>query len=392
MDFLDPVGKLVIPKIYDRFHMATELNKFKADPSYTPDPASFADPRVGFAVAEKVQSLRDFASQQAAAPDIARINELRTDPSFQDAASLAEIQKNPAEAVFGQDVPAMSGFSVAAKGKPGVTAPTANKYTSEALQNYATEVGGTLDAFRASQGDPEAIARISQNKDRSISFKDTSMGAENYDKLRVNADARTQQANAAKAVARLDAATYGDANTSPSMAVRRAIAEESKKYTDPGALALLEKFAKDADQQWSGQEYGRKERTIGTGNATKKIVEITDPLGKFVKTEEVANHPRAASGGDNDPTKQLLSVSWIGPDGTPQAARVERGDLPTLKASLEAQGIKEIETVDGKRASRTETLIKPAKGKASILGPRPGGTPTKPTGGYTYVNGKMVPN
>ncbi len=392
MGFFDNLAKAYSPNTYDRFHMASELEKFKADPSYTPDPSTFADPVTGIAVAEKIKSLRDFASQQAAAPDIARINEFRMDPRFQDPASLAEIQKNPAEAVFGQDVPAMSGFSVAAKGKPGVTAPTANKYTSEALQNYASEVGNTLDAFRASQGDPEAIARLAQNKDLAISFKDTSMGAENYGKMRTAEDARTQQANAAKAVARLDAATYGDANTSPSMAVRRAIAEESKNYTDPGALALLEKFGKDVDQQWANQEYKRTERTIGTGGATKKIVEITDPLGKFVKTEEVASHPRVASGGDIDPTKQLLSVSWIGADGTPQAARVERGDLPTLKASLEAQGVKEIETVDGKRASRTETLIKPAKSKASILGPRPGGTPTKPAGGYTYVNGKMVPN
>jgi hypothetical protein len=55
--------------------------------------------------------------------------------------------------------------------------------------------------------------------------------------------------------------------------------------------------------------------------------------------------------------------------------------------------VKELNTVDGKKASRTETLVKPEKGKRSILGDRPGGAPAaKATGGFTYVNGKLVPN
>jgi hypothetical protein len=57
--------------------------------------------------------------------------------------------------------------------------------------------------------------------------------------------------------------------------------------------------------------------------------------------------------------------------------------------------VKELNTVDGKLASRTETLVKPEKSKKAGWGgeQRPGGAPAaKATGGFTYVNGKLVAN
>lgn len=373
--FAAPASYRAVEAVNNDNALKNDLAQFQADPTHRVDPTKYDNPEFAIAAQGHLDALTGKQQARDAAPT---------------ANALAQFSAQG----FGSDPSFNQGeWTQGMMDLGGIKPPANNPVAAKAITDFMTQGGAERDALLAAQGDKSAQARIaSRSKDPSVGFKDVSMGVENYDKMQTGADSKTQQANAAKDVAELDTGTYGDATTGPSMAVRRAILERSKKYTDPGALALLEKFAKDVDAQWTNQEYGRTTRTLGTGNATKKIVEITDPLGKFVKTEEVANHPRAAAGG-GDTSGSMVDVSWIGADGTPQGSRIPQSELPALKSSLETKGITEISTMNRKGQSKTETLIKPAKGKGSILGPRPGSAPAaKPTGGYTYVNGKMVPN
>lgn len=129
---------------------------------------------------------------------------------------------------------------------------------------------------------------------------------------------------------------------------------------------------------------GYKEIKVGNGpNSTIKKVPVNF-LGEVIEgvsataSDNPSDRERGITGGGGgDPSGGMVAVSWVGPDGTPQSASIPRRELSTLKSSLKAQGVKELNTVDGKLASRTEVLVKPEKGKKSGWGgeQRPGGAP-----------------
>jgi hypothetical protein len=333
-----------------------DLKRFEADPNYRIDPSKYNIPETAVAAQGHIDNLIGKQQTREASPTVNALARFAaqgfgSDPSF-----------NQQEWTQGM------------MDLGGVKPPAGNPVAAKALTDFMTQGGAERDAQLAAGGDISALARISaRSKDPSVGLKDVSMANDNFTKRGELTADRTQEAEALRRTLGLDAGTYGTTpGVSPSLDLRQRTAAAAYGLTSPAALKQLAGFAADVDKQWGGQAFNRNTSTIGTGNATKKIVEVTDPLGKFVKTEEVANHPKAASGGA-DPASAPLYVSWVSPSGAAQAATVPRSELPALKSSLEAQGIKEIETVDGKRASRTETLIKPDKKKRGGLGDRPGG-------------------
>jgi hypothetical protein len=289
---------------------------------------------------------------------------------------VAEIVKDPRQAVFGQNAPAADGYTQGAAKGTVTAAPSANPYVAQGLTEFQSGNLSKLDRFRAAQGDRWAAAGL--GKEEANAFKDVATAQKDYAGM-------DEKANEGKA--EQDLGKFIADNPAP------ATVEEWNAFWDKARKIpnLPLKLVTDQQAAMQGRNdkriVGYKEIKIGNGpNSTVKKVPINF-LGEVIEGVSVtsSNNPSdrelGITGGGESGSGSMLEVSWVGPDGTPQSAAIPRGELPTLKSSLKAQGVKEINTVDGKKASRTETLIKPEKSKRSILGDRPGGAPaTKATG------------
>jgi hypothetical protein len=128
--------------------------------------------------AEKLDSLQ---RGEAGIP-LGQIRDLQLDPRFQDAASLEEINKNPTQAVFGQNPPQVSGVMPGAAKGSVVAAPGYNPHISNGIADFQTGNQNTLDVFRASNGDRMAGARVAQNKDLAAAFDNSAQGMERFAK------------------------------------------------------------------------------------------------------------------------------------------------------------------------------------------------------------------
>jgi len=363
------------------------INRFR-----TPEEAQAFQPD-GYLSPSTRQALEKFRAEkldtllrQGAAAPVAQIRDLQTDPRFRDAESVAEIVKNPAEAVFGQNAPAATGFSPGAT-KGSTTAAGGNPYVAQGLQEFQTGNLGKLDRFRAAQGDRWAGAGL--GKEEANAFKDVATGQKDYQKMgQDSAESKAEQ----------DLNQFIATNEMPrTIEGWNAFWDKARKIPNLPAKLLTEQQAAMQSRNQSPVGAPLQQFVKNGPNSTRSEVRV-DMFGEPVAATRVvsSNNPSdrelgliPSSTGDG-----MVDVSWNGPDGTPQSASIPRGELPTLKASLKAQGVKELSTVDGKKASRTETLIKPEKGKRSILGDRPGGgaPAAKAAGGFTYVNGKLVAN
>lgn len=333
--------------------------------------------------ADKLQSLL----RGEAAGSIGKINDIRNDPRFQDPEVLREVLKDPMSAIFGQSAPAMGGYIPAEKGGTPVAEPGSNPYISAELQRFQTDSENRLNRFGASQGDRWAGSGL--GKEEANAFKDVATGQKDY----ANMDDKARESKAEQ-----DLNQFIANNEMPqNIEGWNAFWDKARKIPNLPAKLLTEQQA--AMESRNTAPVGDPlVQTIRNGpNSTTSSVRLDmfrRPLAntRVVSSNNPSDREMGLTGGEST-SNGTLDVSWIGPDGTPQSASIPRSELPTLKSSLKAQGIKEVNTVDGKRTSRTEVLIKPEKGRRSILGDRPGGAPAaKATGGFTYVNGKLVAN
>ena len=317
--------------------------------------------------AEKLDAL---LKEGAAAP-LSKIQDLQMDPRFRDPESVAEISRNPAEAVFGRET-------------------VSNPYVSQGIEKFQAANLSKLDRFSAAKGDRWAGAGL--GKDDANAFKDVAAAQKDYAGMDEKA-AATLAENALNGIV----ANYPLQRTTESW---NGLVEKLRKVPnlDPKLIDATLTAIAGRNQAPAGAPLTQ---FVKNGpNSTRSTVNV-DMFGEPIAATRVvsSNNPSdrelgITGGGGGDSSGGMVSVSWVGPDGTPQSASVPRGELSTLKSSLKAQGVKELNTVDGKKPSRTEILTKPEKGKRSILGDRPGGgaPAAKATGGFTYVNGKLVPN
>lgn len=184
MDFLDTIASTLMPRTYDNNIKRADLKRFEADPNYIVDPSRYANPDKGLELNDRLKSLRAFQQEQQAAPILNDLSAFKRDPQFQDPASLAVLatdsplgttQKN-ADGTWGE--------------RPGLSNPLVQK----GLSAFAQGSENTLDAFRAGQSDPMAIARVSQNKELASGFEQASQGADRFAKpVREQASTAAQQ-------------------------------------------------------------------------------------------------------------------------------------------------------------------------------------------------------
>ena len=335
---------------------------------------------------EKLATLRaqEASPVQAEASRLTRIAD--NDPYVGGEEGRRDFAERPEFWLGARDTGVMPG---AEKGEV-VTADGSNPYVASTVQQFGTGNQNILDTFRAGSGDRMALARLSQNKEVSDNFKNATAGVENLDK--VDRNARTDAANNKLNTLR---ATYDLKRTLES---RNGFVKAANliENIDPKLVQSVIKELDDANAAPTGEVL---EQFVKNGpNSTRSKVSL-DWRGVPVENTRVtsSNNPSDRELGlvpakDSGEGGQL-DVSWIGPDGTAQASRIPRTQLPALKAQLQSQGIKEIDTVDGKRGSKRETLIKPAKGKKGLSLQAPAGAAAPVAkGGFTYVNGKLVAN
>ena len=313
--------------------------------------------------AEKLNSLL----RQGSAAPLAQIRELQNDPRFRDAESVAEITRNPAQAVFGQDAPAVTGYAPGDT-KGTVTAAGGNPYVAQGLAEFQTGNLGKLDRFRAASGDRWAGAGL--GKEEANAFKDVATGQKDY----AGMDEKGRESKAEQALN-----DYIATNEIPrTIEGWNAFWDKARKIPNLPAKLLTDQQSAIASRNNAPVGAPLTQFVKNGQNSTRSTVSV-DMFGEPIAATRAvsSNNPSDRELGITGDSAEggTLEVSWIGPDGTPQSAVVPRGEIATLKSSLKAQGVKEINTVDGKKASRTETLIKPEKGKRSILGDRPGGAP-----------------
>lgn len=159
---------------------------------------------------------------------------------------------------------------------------------------------------------------------------------------------------------------------------------------------------------------GRNEGPTGTplslfarsGDATTNGSVSVDMFGKPIPATEVkvTNHPKAVGGGGGRQApsdSDSVDVSWLF-NGAPQSASIARGDLPGFQSSLQAQGVKDVTVLDGKRAVKKNVLIAPDKkgaaggfaamvagsGKPAVAEAiKPSGSDTDGKAYYTWTDG-----
>lgn len=332
--------------------------------------------------AEKLDTL---LRGSAAAPR-AQVRELQMDPRFRDAESVAEIVKDPRQAVFGQNAPAAGGYMPTTTKGVVTAARGTNPYVEQELADFQTGNLSKLDRFRAAQGDRWAGAGL--GKDEANAFKDVATGQKDY----AGMDEKSNESKAEQDLGRFIAD-----NPAP-----RTVEEWNAFWDKARKIPNLPlKLVTDQQAAMQGRNdkriVGYKEIQVGNGpNSTVKKVPINF-LGEVIEgvSATSSNNPSDRELGlvPTNTGNNPIDVSWVGADGTPQGSRIPQSELPALKSSLETKGIKEISTMNHKGQSKTETLIKPPTGRSKGLGDRPGGAPAaKATGGFTYVNGKLVPN
>jgi hypothetical protein len=397
----------------DEANASEELQRIQQFKTPEEAQAYKTDSYLSAASSDKLEKLRaaklDALLKEGAAAPLAKIQDLQMDPRFRDPVSVAEISRNPAEAVFGQRraTPSRTTGRMVDRGdgvmvnevipgewEDGREAVT-NPYAAQGIEKFQAGNLSKLDRFSAAGGhkgdDGTKWAGAGLGKEDANAFKDVAAAQKDYAGM---------DEKAAEGRAEQDLSQFIADNPAP-----RTVEEWNSLWDRARKIPNLPlKLVTDQQAAMQGRNdkriVGYKEIKVGNGpNSTVKKVPINF-LGEVIEgvSATASNNPSdrelgITGGGGGDSSGGMVAVSWVGPDGTPQSASIPRRELSTLKSSLKAQGVKELNTVDGKKASRTETLVKPEKGKRSILGDRPGGAPAaKATGGFTYVNGKLVPN
>lgn len=341
-----------------------DIARFAADPaSFKFDPSRYEDPTRLAKMQEYFKGQTDLLNRQAAAPVAATAASYLRDPEFrQDPEALQEFARRPEFWLGATDTGSVPGV------KKG-TSVGSNPYVSDTISQFASTAQNAATAMGAAKGNPADLAWLATNKDQAAGFDNAQQGAERINK----------QGNVDRTVAANDALNQYIANTP----LDRDIESWNKFVTgarlipgiDPQHLDAALKGIADRNRTPVKQ----MEMTVGNGpNSTKKLVWV-DMFGDPVQGASVqsTNNPSdrelgLVGGGAGD---GMVDVSWV-VNGQANSAKVRREDLPGFKASLQAQGVTEIDTIDGpKRASRRETLIKPAKGKKAWA---PGGATPAP--------------
>lgn len=332
------------------------INQFKTpEEAYAYQPDGYISPTSRQALEKLRADKLDVLLRQGAAAPLAKVRDLQMDPRFQDQASVEEINKNPTEAVFGQNVPAVGGY-VPGREKGNITAaPGVNPYVAQGINEYQQGMQNKLDRFRAAGGDRWAGAGM--GKEEANAFKDVATGQKDYRKM--DQDSAEQDLNQFIANNEMPRTIEG----------WNAFWDKARKIPNLPAKLLTEQQAAMQSRNQSPVGAPLTSFVQNGPNSTRSQVSVDmfgEPIAatRTTSTNNPSDREQGLTGdGGHGGT---LDVSWIGPDGTPQSAAVPRGELATLKSSLKAQGVKEISTVDGKRASRTETLIPKEKGRRGL--------------------------
>lgn len=333
--------------------------------------------------ADKVDSLlrREAAPVQAESTNL--LNMARVDPFVGSEEGRRDFAERPEFWLRGSNTGAVTG----AKGTTPESA--GNPYESQALQQFARENANVLNAFRASEGDRMAGANIATDKDLAGGFHNVQQGASGYSKTEADAAARISDKNLA--------GYYANTPYDPR---QHATWMEGAARTG-ASVDEIQKLSKHLMDRNSGIVAEYRDVVVQQGPNTTRERVAFNAYGQPIpgQSTQSTNNPSdrelgigiGGGGGDN----ARVDVSWIA-DGIANSASVRRSDLPAFKKSLEAQGVTEVSTIDGKRASRTERLIKEQKRSRRERFAPPGAaatpTPVATGGGYTYMGGKLVKN
>lgn len=365
-----------------------QLEQFKTSDEvagYQPD--GYLDPATRLKINELRRSRTDELLKREASPiqsEASRISRIAAvDPTVGSPEGLRDFAERPEFWTGGTDTGAIPGAK-----KSGPTS-AGNPYVSQAVQQFAGDAANKLNAFRATGGDRMAVAQVATNKDLAAGLDNAAQSAERFNKMD-----RTAAEDVAKNRLNQFIAEYP---LQPTVDSWNGLVAGIRNIpgVDPAVVTSTLKDMADRNNA----PVGRLAQFVKNGpNSTRSEV-ATNMFGEpIANTKTVSsNNPSdrelgLVGGGDGD--TGTVDVSWVGPDGTAQAATIPRSELPGLKSSLQAQGVKKLSTVDGKKPSRTETLIAEPKGKKSWRDSRPVGSaaPVASSGGFTYKNGKLVPN
>lgn len=341
--------------------------------------------------AENYAKLQKLRAERTAAllareaePGKAQIAALRDDPRFQDAASLTEIQRDPAQAVFGQTRPS-------------------NPEVGTALQEYGRGVGNVLDQFRArTERDPMALSRIGVDPKLAKGFSDVAGADENI--------TQTDQLVASKK-AEGELSRFIADNPAP------ATVEEWNGFWDRARKIKDLPMKLVADTQKDVRDRNRRVvrwETMRVGNGPNSTVKR---IGYDMFGEPVPNATISSTDNPSDRELGITGGKGGGKDTSPPEYFLTQNDpdLPPIREHVPYNPDPDsayqryyandktgrvLPITDKTQIKAMKALSAPKSGKRTMTGigglQRGGGAPAAAPaasgGGYTYVNGKLVAN
>lgn len=364
--FAAPASFQALQNYNDNTQFNNDLKQFQADPQgFKLDASKYTN-------SEHAMKVGDHLNTLGAAPALNELSAIKRDPSFQDPASLQVLaQENP----LGTTMQKTDGTWMQ---RPDINNPVVTKGISDFQQGSQN----VLDAFKAHSQDPMAIARIA-NSPAAQTFHQAEQGAnqaqtnqDNAAKAATSAEDRRQVAKITNFIAKSDTGTYGDGTpgsfmTSLNKTLRDFQVENG--LTIGAADAVVEKYLKSQYDQKKGQAWDTRSKTIGTGNATKRIDEVIDPHGNLVRTESVVNHAPVTK--ESKDRYQIVTAE----DGTQMNVNLDTGVAEPITA--DGKAVKK----PAKAASAFAELVK--NGGKATSNPTPTGTTVSGKAYYTWTDG-----
>lgn len=323
LSFAAPASTKAVDNLQDQRQFGIDLANFQKDPeNYKFDPAVYNHPEDATRnLAPLIEAKRLAYFQKSADPILQENNSL-----LQTYREKAGMPYDGPDAQPGDTYPTLKEFAA----DPGYYMdfgqdPRNNPHVIAGNQKLTDKINSAAAFDSAQKGerlDPFVMGDLMQNEKLTQAFHQSGQAVKQLQdsqndatKAANTASDREQVAKLNAFIANADKGTYGDGTPGSFIpALTKAVRDFqiANGLTSKAADDEAEKYIKSQYDLKKGQEFSRsKERLLTAGNATKKIVDVYDPHGDIIRTEELTNHPSAKElglGGDKVKEPKLKYV------------------------------------------------------------------------------------
>lgn len=345
---VDPIKSIMgtVNDFRDEHQMQSDLERFKADPTYTVDITNYHDPAKGVNTSNLLKSQRDTYYQQQAAPISKMLAEFKAtgndaDPNFSGAEWLKGMAtmypvdgKTMTEEEYNA---ALSGaIPSAQKGSIPLSKFGANPVTADLLQKAQVEAQqkGSLARAFGPNPSPLDLATIAMNKDVAGGFENATEGQRRmFENKKQATELQTKTADAT------NAAEY-----------QRAIAGVGGAYRDAAPYDPSKPRAANADPR-TGLVYTSENYVMPYDQAKNLVLQAASDYGQD-PTKSLEELKKQYEGTYLDANGQPTDLNWMGKEATRTKEQLysaaQRGDTKA-KAILAQMQKDEIAQANAKR-------------------------------------------